>query len=81
MTKCEVCGRDEAGLEEIGYEPEFKEHQGILKCIKCVTEYEKETHEGQTEDTEAGNKGSSNTENTGNVRKESNDWKDELGFA
>ncbi|MFB6292064.1 MAG: hypothetical protein ABEI58_01570 [Candidatus Nanohaloarchaea archaeon] len=41
--KCEVCGRTEDELDdEFGIDIEFKEHQGLKKCSKCIREYESE---------------------------------------
>ncbi|MFB6145448.1 MAG: hypothetical protein ABEJ99_02995 [Candidatus Nanohaloarchaea archaeon] len=54
-TKCKVCGRTEEELEsEFGNETEFREHQGITKCSKCIREYkamagDSDNEESQTE--------------------------------
>ena len=70
MPECEVCGRDKAGLEEIGHDPEFEEHQGVLKCGKCIHEYSTETHEGEREMT--------STDESESVQKGSKDWKERI---
>lgn len=47
--KCKVCGRDKEELEgEFEIEIDFKEHQGITKCSKCIREYETETSAQET---------------------------------
>lgn len=46
MKKCQVCGRNkedfknELNKEEVS----FSKHQGIIKCEKCIFEYEAEAH-------------------------------------
>lgn len=40
LEHCQVCGRTREDLEEINQEPEFRTHQGITKCVKCIQEYE-----------------------------------------
>lgn len=53
MTKCEICGRTEEELEEeFGREIEVREHEGMEKCSKCLSEYQRETGEEQAEDVE-----------------------------
>lgn len=52
--KCAVCGRTKEELEdEFGNEAEIKEHQGINKCSKCIREYEVETDEGTSDDSDS----------------------------
>lgn len=44
MTKCKICGRTEEELEqEFGREINVKEHREMLKCEKCLSEYQRET--------------------------------------
>jgi hypothetical protein len=44
MTECKICGRTEEELEEeFGREIEVTEHQGMLKCGKCLSEYQRES--------------------------------------
>lgn len=63
--KCAVCGRTIEELEEeFGNQADIKEHQGINKCSKCIREYEVET----------GDTGSDNSDE----RKENLNWKDEV---
>jgi len=41
--ECKVCGRTKEELEqEFNIDIEFREHQGLDKCSKCIREYESE---------------------------------------
>lgn len=52
MSKCQICGRTEEKLEEeFGREIEVVEHNELMKCKKCLSEYNRETS-GDEEDTE-----------------------------
>lgn len=52
MTECKICGRTEEELEEeFGREIEVKEHQEMLKCEKCLSEYRRETGDDSNDDT------------------------------
>lgn len=37
---CRVCGRTPEELRDINQNPEFETHQGVMKCRKCICEYE-----------------------------------------
>ncbi len=64
MTECEICGRTEKELsEEFGREIKVSEHEGMNKCQKCLSEYQRETGEEKVEDLD-------------NELAESKDWKD-----
>ncbi|MFB6213223.1 MAG: hypothetical protein ABEJ07_01515 [Candidatus Nanohaloarchaea archaeon] len=53
MTECKICGRTEDELEEeFGREIPVKEHEGLKKCQKCLSEYQRETGETSTSEGE-----------------------------
>lgn len=48
-TNCQVCGRTAEDFErELNKEGmNFSQHQGIIKCEKCIMEYEAELSSGE----------------------------------
>lgn len=53
MTECEICGRTEDELEEeFGREIEVVEHQEMMKCGKCLSEYQRETGDDSNDNDE-----------------------------
>lgn len=63
---CQICGRtSEEFQEEFDREVEIVEHNGMLKCERCVSEF----------NTGAGDE---STEESHEPAPESRDWKDEV---
>jgi len=44
--ECELCGRSEEDAEEL------KEHQGFVKCHRCIREYESGAGDTKSSDSE-----------------------------
>lgn len=76
MTECMICGKDEEEFrEDYDRDADFREHQGVTKCVKCYNEYQRAVGGETNNESDSGEpEASEQISNSSDTR----DWKEQI---